>query len=571
MNTLTYDDVLTLPLPLKQQLAGWLNVDSFKNPIVYPDMEFLDWTCSVRWLRGKKGLRPFSLANHEYLREPMTVHHPYMVFEKGAQMALTEFSISKCSYLVDTLPRFRVIYFFPTDVHVQDFSKERFDGAVLDSPYLRGRSRGLKNVHVKRLGQGVIYFRGMESKTSTKSVPADMVVFDELDESNPLNKAQAKERLSHSDYKYVIELSTPTIPKRGIDIEWLQSDMRFLHIACGCREGIVLEKTFPDCIGVAKDGTAYLRCPKCGKDHLDPEIPAVIGEYRGWVPDRPEVKDRRGYHIPQLLSKYISTSEIWYDYLHTPDIAEFHNSKLGLPFAGDRMPLTEEIIEKASGDKGCVLEARKAYIGVDIGAHEWYVWVNSKDPNTGRRRLIYAEVIQAKEHNLKPWERLYWICDHFERFTLVIDAQPERSRSREVCRHYPGKAFMCFYSENQKQKIVVGDDNDPEDGEWKVVAHRTETLDVLVQAVQDTVAGKPGGLVFLHPRVPVMSEVKLHLSSLAKVRKSQSITAETGRLPIGYSEYVYIESGADHLAHAANYAIIAETCEQPEAFLGFLG
>ena len=49
------------------------------------------------------------------------------------------------------------------------------------------------------------------------SVPVDQVVYDELDEATPEAKSIAKERLAHSDFKRVIELSNPSLPDFGID------------------------------------------------------------------------------------------------------------------------------------------------------------------------------------------------------------------------------------------------------------------------------------------------------------------------------------------------------------------
>lgn len=571
LNSLTYGDLCRLDDRGLRALATLLTRETAERPPIRPGMPFHEWICAARWIRGKSGLRPFSFAGHEFLREICSLEHPYVVLEKAAQMGATEVALSKVLYYCTTLPRFRAIYFFPSDTDVEDFSKDRVDGALRDSPYLAALPSNLKNVGVKQVGCGTIYFRGMFAKRRTKSIPADMVVFDELDEAQPANKAQAKERLSHSAYGYVIELSTPTLPGRGIDIEFQQSDMRFWHVACGCREGIVLEKTFPECIGVRADGTAYLRCPRCGKEDLNPQVPAVVGEYVGWIPDRPEAKARRGYHMSQLFSSVFTTSQLWYEYQYGHNIAEFYNSKLGLPYAGDRMPLTDEDVWAACGDTGLVTAYERVYVGIDVGPHEWYIWVHAKNANTHCRKLLFAEVISARDTNGRPWERAGAIIRQYKKPTVVIDAQPERSMARELCRTFHPRAMMCFYSENQKQKVVCGDPDDPDDGQWKVSAHRTETLDDLVQAIKRGGQGTPtNAMVLLHRDTPVMDEIRRHLVSLAKVRKESYVQSETGRQPIGYGEYVYVDSGADHFAHAANYAMIAEACEPPDAVMEFI-
>jgi hypothetical protein len=140
-----------------------------------------------------------------------------------------------------------------------------------------------------------------------------------------------------------MELSTPTLPGYGIDETWQETDMRYWHLRCRCRDGLVLEDNWPDCVGIRGD-SYFLRCPKCGKENLDPEDFATIGEYRGWVPKYPG-REIRGYHSTQLLSKYIALKEIWRLWISGKDREEFYNSKLGLPYAGDRMPLTLPVLQ----------------------------------------------------------------------------------------------------------------------------------------------------------------------------------------------------------------------------------
>jgi len=70
---------------------------------------------------------------------------------------------------------------------------------------------------LKRIGDSHLYLREMKPLVGMKSVPADMIVFAELDEATAEAKAMAKERFSHSDYKHVIELSNASLPDYGID------------------------------------------------------------------------------------------------------------------------------------------------------------------------------------------------------------------------------------------------------------------------------------------------------------------------------------------------------------------
>jgi len=66
-----------------------------------------------------------------------------------------------------------------------------------------------------------------QKNAGLKSVRADMLVLDDLDEAEPQAKAMALERLAHSRFKRIIELSNPSFPDFGIDEAFRRSDQRF--------------------------------------------------------------------------------------------------------------------------------------------------------------------------------------------------------------------------------------------------------------------------------------------------------------------------------------------------------
>lgn len=492
--------------------------------------------------------------------------------EKAAQMGASEWAISAAFWFAETAPRTRVIYWFPTDTDVADFSRDRITAAIADSEHLQrivagGRTRpaertwaaagpDVDNVHLKAVGSSLIYFRGMFAKRRTKSIPADFLIFDELDEAPPGNLAQARERMSHSPWRWVLQLSTPSLPDFGIDVAWRQSDQRFWHVACGCADGVVLEETFPDCIGVSADGMdVWLRCPRCGRDRLDPCSPAQVGEYRGWVPRRPEVKTPRGYHLSQLFSTAISTRAIWTEYTSPKvDIAEFHNSKLGLPYAGERMPITPELLSRCHGDWPLAAVGTDVTIGVDQG-DVLHVVVLRPDWNTGTSRLVNACVIDERD----PWPELVRLIDGYVNASVVIDALPNKADARRIVDRYRGRAWMCYYSEEQKDVISQDAERHDPDRGCKVTVHRTETLDRMVEAFRRTAAGQPGGVVLPHTSVPIGKLLYEHLSSLAKVRRPRMVSIGTVQQETSDYAYVYISTGPDHFAHALNYALIAQS------------
>ena len=526
-----------------------------------------DWVHEHRQLRMGGQYKPFSLDGHEYMREWLLDPQPDTVFEKGAQMGVSEHAVSWALWLADSHEPVTVIYFFPNDGDVADFSNTRVRPVIERCDHLLNQVADINNVHLRQLGSSLVYFRGMFSKAATKSVPADAVIFDELDESNPTNKAQAMERMSHSPFKYRMELSTPTLPDYGIDIEFQRSDQRYWHVDCGCSAGIILEDVFPNCMAVRNEGTdeeeVFYYCPKCGKERLDVCVPKVIKEYTGWVPKLPENKHIRGYHTSQLFSKAIPAQRIWTEYKNTRNMPEFYNSKLGMPYAGDRMPLTADMMRECCGNYGLARTGKNVFIGIDQG-DELHIIVIKPDVNTGQRKVIFAACLEDND----CWEQAIRICKGYENPVIVIDAMPEKHLARKLVDEFPGVAFMNYYNDNQKDAIVKDfDDKDPDKGR-KITTHRTEMLDRMVDGFNFTVQGRLDGIVLPNAQLPIVQKIIAHCTAIAKLKQTKTIKVNGGNQETGEVSYVYVHVRPDHFAHALNYACVAEALEVWQGYAG---
>jgi len=123
---------------------------------------------------------------------------PEIVVLKSAQVGVSEYLISMALWAVDTQAGDRGVglYVFPAIAQVSDFVRARVDPAIEESAYLAARVRPVKgvltssskfadNVGLKRVGKGYLYFRGSNASAGLKSVDADIVVYDEVDELRP--------------------------------------------------------------------------------------------------------------------------------------------------------------------------------------------------------------------------------------------------------------------------------------------------------------------------------------------------------------------------------------------------
>ncbi|MFH1833513.1 MAG: phage terminase large subunit family protein, partial [bacterium] len=250
---------------------------SFTDPLA-------EWALSRIRLDG----RPFSFEGHEYLRAIYDDTSPHVVLSKAAQIGGTTWAVLRSLHAC--LLGLNVIYFFPTRTDVIEFSKSRVSPLLLENPFLSRLMTDTDTAGLKRIGAAHLYLRGMQSTVGMKSVPADMVVFDELDEASPAAKAMARERLAHSDYKRVIELSNPSLPEYGVDEGYQKSDQRHWTLKCpACGQWTAPVKEFPTKLGQEvkiirpnEDGTHRLACRDCGGG-----LDLAEGE---WVPDFPDRK-----------------------------------------------------------------------------------------------------------------------------------------------------------------------------------------------------------------------------------------------------------------------------------------
>ncbi len=450
------------------------------------------------------------------------------MLSKAAQIGGTTWAILRSIHAC--LTGLNVIYFFPTRTDVLEFSKSRVGPLLAENPFLSKLMTDTDTAGLKRIGDAHLYLRGMQSSVGMKSVPADMVVFDELDETAPAAKAMARERLAHSDYKRVIELSNPSLPDYGIDEQYQKSDQRHWTIPCGsCGWWTALDKEFPRKLGQEvriilprADGTFYRACPKCEAE-LDPSL----GE---WVADYPE-RPIHGYRISQLFSALVDPGEILQEYRTTRFPDRFYNLKIGIAWAdlGRRLDVASvlslcgqaSMLESSTG-AGCVM-------GVDTGRDLHVVILRDGGKDDPRRHLIHLTVCHA-------FEDLDGLMARFQIDRCVIDGLPETHATREFTKRHSGRVFMNFFNEHQR-----GSPRWDRDASM-VQINRTEALDASRAAIRDAM------IVFPQPSA-LVEEFAKHLTCDAKILEEDEET--------GIKKYRYVRTGTNHFSMAFTYAWLA--------------
>lgn len=476
---------------------------------------FHEWVLDIV-LDGK----PFTFERHEYLVSPYQDDHPHQVEEKGAQMGLTSKAMLRVAYGARYGDYRGILYLFPSKSDVTDFSKGRIDPLINENPDTIGKwLRDTDSANIKRIWNAFLYLRGMKSRIGLKSIPVNIIVFDELDEAPQNAIDMAVERMSHSEYKEILKLSNPTLPDYGIDKAFQETDQRYWLLKCEkCGEYTCLEDTFPDCL-LEINGQVIRACQKC-KGELNPSIGL-------WVAKHPSVTDKRGYHYSQLFSHFVSPAEILHQFRTTNNLTDFYNLKIGNAYVEATNRLSVQEVLALCGNDGITSQDREpCFMGIDQGK-DLHVVIGKRDPRGGR--IVHLGIY-------KDWEELDRLMKNFNVSRCVVDALPETRNARTFAERHPGKVFLNYYNIHQKGNYAWNE------AQLTVSVNRTESLDASHNEIMN------GGLV-LPRESDIVKEFAQHLHNTAKKLEEDEET--------GSKRYVYVKLGADHFRHAFNYEKIA--------------
>lgn len=471
--------------------------------------------------------RPFRFEDHEYLRAIYDDTAAHIVLSKAAQVGGTTWALLRSIHAC--LHGLNVMYFFPTRTDVIEFSKSRVGPLLDENPFLARRMTDTDTAGLKRIGDAHLYFRGMQSNVGMKSVPADMLVFDELDEATPDARTLARERVAHSDYKRLVELSNPSLPGYGIDEQYQKSDQRHWTLKCpACGAWTSLEKEFPRDLGKEvrtilprPEGGFYRACPKC-----EAELDLARGEWVAEFPDR----EVHGYRISQLFSTKIDPGEILEEYRTTRFPERFYNLKIGVPWADLEHRLDVPSVLSLCRDIPD-LDSTCGYLcmGVDTGK-QLHVVVMRRDPDReGPTELVHLAVCEA-------FEELDQLMSRYRISRCVIDGLPETHATRAFAQRHRGQVFLNFFNESQRGSIRW------DDKDLKVEVNRTEALDASRAAVRD-------GKFVIARGAPHVDLFARHMAADAKILDEDEET--------GAKRYRYVRIGEDHFSLAFTYAWMA--------------
>lgn len=496
----------------------------------------------------------YTFKYHPWCRDIHDSKAQYNTAMKSAQMGLTEVAINVAFFTVDVLKR-DVLYVLPTAINASDFSKSRFNTALLYSDYLKQLFTDTNTVGLKQAGGVNLYIRGSRGDSNLKSIPVSVLVLDEADEMDQHAIQLAFERLSGQVHKTVWALSTPTIPKYGIHKMFVQGTQEHYIFKCP-RCGRRTEFVWPDCIEICGEtitdpdvSRSFLKCKECKGRLEHKDKPLYLGKDAKWEPTFVCADDHRSFYINQLYSYTVSPAEIVLAHFRgIGDEAahvEFHNSKLGLPFIPDGGQITEDEIDIAvrkhtkNDNRPKIGGQRLIVMGIDQGKWNHIVVVEffTKGGGLDLNAKAVGKVLWEGKMPGDRFEDLDRLMREWQIRACVIDADPQINDARRFARRFPGYVYLCRYRRGVTGKEVQISE---EDGSAPIITvDRTNWLDATMGRFHSNRIELPADLSL---------EFREHMKALVRTYEKDEV---------GNPKAVYMSTGPDHFSHALNYAEMA--------------
>lgn len=500
------------------------------------------------FLKGQK----FSFAGHEYQRKILEDPAQNIVIIKSAQIGISEMSARLALARCNLVNGFSTIYTLPSASAAQNFMKTRIDPVVDSSPYLKESvSKDVDNSSVKRFADSYLYLKGCQVDRQAISVPADMLVADEVDNSSQDVLTLFESRLIHSPYALTVKLSTPTIPGYGIDIAYKQSKRKlnlckchkcnhwfypdyFEHVKIPGYDKPLAEVTKMDFANPTfRWMGAYVACPKCGAEaDLSPA-------YREWVVENPDdAFVDSGYRIsPFDCPTIIKPAALVKSSVEYERPQDFHNQRLGVP-----MEDKETSLSVAELDRAIISEyvgGGYSYVmGIDLGLTCW-VTIAAVLPDNA---LVIVHTEGVPMHDLVRRRRE--LAKQYRVRMTVIDSGPYTETVYRIQQESPN-VFAAVYVQSKSVELfkVKDEDEDTEKGRLglrQVNIARDRGFDLVMASVR---------LGQIHKVADKNDDTwKVHLLDQKRVKLFRG-----GELVFSWVK----TQGQDHLAHSLLYALVA--------------
>jgi len=436
---------------------------------------------------------------------------------------------------------------FPRDKQLTDFSITRVAAAFAETPRMAALAGVPNQVFTKRVGDSYWIFRSAWESNLGEGVDADGVTLDEKDRMRDKVEFAFKESLKSSKHQLFREVSTPTLPNRGIDVPWKASDQMVWMVKCercneyqeiDWRENIVQVKEIPlQCKELPAESYEFLcRKPKC-RGKLDR---VFSGQWIARFPSRTHI---RGYHISQLIAPWLSATRIMQDKIDLRFLEIWLCYVVGTPAGGESVMVTDEACAAACSGHQMLPARTKDYgmisVGIDWGTFNWVVVMGRNNINN-KPYVLAIGIFEDTSKELESAEMVWNFIKLFVPDITIADAGYGKDRNSYLLRRLcpngdEGRFYAQWYNPSQKSsRTFLAEWSDP--ARARVLVDRLLQLKNICHAIKEREFGLPD------LDIPEVALMVRHLKSLTPFREEDEETKQIIE--------TIKSSGEDHLAHA---------------------
>lgn len=479
---------------------------------------------------------PISFDKRKYLIDIYNDFSPKQVLLKPPQIGASTMNTLKAIYVARFLKK-DIIYTLPTDAVRDDFVTGTVNRITSQNRSLVEWIADQDSVERKVVGNNIIRFRGSWNPTQAMTVPASLLIHDEIDASNIDNitlyqtRQEAQER---EEDKWRWYFSHPSVAGYGVDIYWQQSDKKEWVITCDCGKQQIL--TWPDSVDPERE---CYQCKYCKRELSD--YTRIHGQ---WKPTA--VGEFSGFHVSQLML-YSKTAKDILRSKNDPNKNEqyFYNYVLGLPYVGSENKISSDVVLK-----NVVPETNqqndRIIIGVDTGT-PWYLTCMNK------QGVFYYEQLKKPgdpgvDKDYDPKERVRELLKRWPDSIVVGDQGGDLSPLRILQAQMPGRVYLCTYRKDRKKKEMITWGEGDEIGTVRV--DRNDYFQLMVEQLRDT------GRIHLNGKPEEWTEWAGQFDNV--YREVKTVMEKPGKdIATNYGvELIWKRNGPDHYCHTLLYCLV---------------
>lgn len=500
----------------------------------------------------KLGGIPYSYQDHEYQEVILNDTSKEVNVRKCSQVGVSEASARMALAMCNVINPMTVIYTLPTAHFAATFMKTRVDTIIQYSDTIKTNLRASNdNSEVKQFNESFLYLKGSSSNNAPISIPADVLIHDELDFSDQEVIGQYPSRLTHSKWRLKRQFSTPTVPGYGID-KAFQNSRRFFNICkcCHCNHYFIPDYfehvKIPDYKKSLREVNKFLltqirwqeaavHCPKCDK------IPDLGPKYREYICENGEESHvAAGYQVtPFDAPKIVTPSDLVVASTTYSRYQDFVNFGLGLAVEDSEATLVKDELERLfvyldNPNPGTYV------MGVDVG-NTYHFVVGKVDPY-GDILIVHTERVpmsKARTTYAELHRKYRVIC-------TVIDSGPHAETVMALQATDPNLyASVYMRSKSLLTHTVVEKDSDKELGKEfvrQVNVNRSRALDAYMEFIREN-----------HLQIVASAEQEIIINHHTSMKRVRQFDHESGEMTYSWQK----TDGEDHYHHAFLYCYLA--------------